>query len=268
MLHKIADVINTVIEHNYVPNDEARITSIELLRNQLLKNTKEKIGKITISQSAKKFSIPGYPWGELLFNFVKSFKPDVVIELGTCIGISGAYLTAGLESNNRGKLFTVENFPPLVPFAKRNLDALGYKRYSIFKGEVKKVLDDILLSLSSIDMVFDDHIHKEKPVLDNFDKIFPFLADTALYMFDDIEINESMKRAWEHLKKDKRINITISLALGIAYPHRPYRGCMPRIGLAVILKKSKIKRHYDVTLTSLNSGQRIGVKHGGLVVIG
>src|SRR5256885_14901648 len=105
-------------------------------------------------------------------------------------------------------------------------------------------------------MVFDDHIHEKEAILENFDRIYPSLAEQALYVFDDIMINDSMSEGWELLKKDPRINITITLTLGLAYPHRPYRGCMPRLGIGIILKGSSLKKHIDAKIESLDQGKR------------
>lgn len=267
ILYKIAQALNNVIDQNYEENDRIHINNIEHLREELLLNEKESVGKTSIALSAKNNSIPGFPWGEILFSLVKIFQPQVVLELGTCIGISGSYFLAGLESNNKGKLFTVETLEPLLPFIEKNFKALGYQRYSILLGNIQKALKRNLSFLHSIDVVFEDHIHQGAVILRNFDQIYPYLASGALYIFDDIFINDDMANAWATIIQDQRVNISISLAMGLAYPHRPYRGCIPRIGIAVIFKENTtIKKHFDIKIENLNSKKKIIIKYGKLVV--
>ena len=44
----------------------------------------------------------------LLFSMVRHQKPKSCVEMGTCVGISGAYIAAALQLNRCGKLVTLE----------------------------------------------------------------------------------------------------------------------------------------------------------------
>jgi predicted O-methyltransferase YrrM len=190
---------------------------------------------------------------------VKVFQPRTVLELGTCIGISTAYISAAADAKYANRVFTLEDCEPLAALAKKNLNLLGLGKTSVLTGPLKNSLSSFLRKYAPLDIVFDDHVHTKNAVLKNFDQIYPFLSDNALYVFDDIALNEDMKSAWENLKLDKRINITISIALGTPYPNIPQMGkeVYPRIGLGIILKGSDRKYHLNVVVDSLDTNKDI-----------
>jgi len=252
ILSKIAEAINMVINDGYSAQEKKYLDEIHKLRERYSTDTL-KIKNATVAYMESRFSMPHHPWGELLFSLVRKLKPKSFLELGTCIGISGAYVTAGLEMNNKGKMLTLEHFLPLVPVANRTFKDLNFSRAIVLGGEIDSILFKAFDELAPIDIAFDDHIHEEKPVLKNFDLIYPFLNEVAVYLFDDIDHNVEMKRAWKNIQNDKRANITISLALGVPYMHhKDYDGVVrPRIGLVIIDKKSQEKRHTNLIIDSV-----------------
>ena len=61
----------------------------------------------TVGETCRNASKP-YFWSLLLFKLIREFKPSRSIELGTCLGISGAYQASAQKINKRGRLITLE----------------------------------------------------------------------------------------------------------------------------------------------------------------
>ena len=59
-----------------------------------------------------------------LFRIVRFLRPFRCLELGTCLGISAAYIATALKLNGAGHLISIEGCPTLVHIAKQNLHHL------------------------------------------------------------------------------------------------------------------------------------------------
>lgn len=156
-------------------------------------------------------------WGLLMFKMIRNFKPNVCLELGTCLGISSSYQASALEMNKNGHLTSIEGDPTLSSIANENFEKLGLKRVTSKPGRFHDVLDNILDDLKQVNFAFIDGHHDEHATLDYYKKIFPYLSDNAILIFDDIRWSKGMKRAWDTLKNDRRIKFSIDLfKLGIS----------------------------------------------------
>jgi len=63
--------------------------------------------------------------GEFLYSLTKMIKPDFILETGTHLGISTAYMAQGLEENNKGLVSTCEVIPSLRQQAMQLWSELG-----------------------------------------------------------------------------------------------------------------------------------------------
>ena len=70
-------------------------------------------------------------WTGLLFHLVRNLKPENCLELGSCVGISAAYIAAALELNEAGKLLTIEGAEPLATIASNNLQKLQLPKVKV-----------------------------------------------------------------------------------------------------------------------------------------
>ena len=62
---------------------------------------------------------------ELLYSLVKVWKPSLVVETGTHLGISALYMGLALEENNQGSLITYEIAAPFLQQAQALWQDLG-----------------------------------------------------------------------------------------------------------------------------------------------
>lgn len=212
----VFDLYNEVINKkgNYYSFDK-----IELLRTKLLISNKEidvtdlgtgKSGKRTISEIAER-SLKNKKYAWLLFRIVNHFKPNTILELGTSLGISTAYLAS---SNPNAKVITIEGCPSISNEAKNNFASLGLNNIETVVGNFDNVLTSNLQHLTSngnLDFVFFDGNHKKIPTLNYFKQCLEYAHNNSIFIFDDIHWSDEMENVWEEIKSHPQVLITIDL---------------------------------------------------------
>jgi len=173
------------------------------------------------------------PWTHLLFNLVRLKEPNRCLELGTCIGLSAAYLCAGLEMNGRGLLVTLEGNEQLVPLAEKHLKKLGLSRFRIIAGRFEDTLEDVLCDFGPFDFVFNDGHHDGTAMLDYFLTTLPFLSPDAVLLFDDIRQYASMRDGWQTIAGHEQVRIAVDFGpLGLCRLGNPEQ---PRCSVSIRL---------------------------------
>lgn len=152
-----------------------------------------------------------YFWALVLFKLVRTLKPFNCLELGTGLGMSASYIASALKINQKGRLVTLEGAESIASLAEENFRKLGLDNISIVVGNFQDTLDNVLKEEAIIDFAFVDGHHDEKATLLYFKKIFPYLSEKAIIIFDDISWSGGMKRAWKSINKDKRIKSSFDL---------------------------------------------------------
>ena len=148
----------------------------------------------------------------LLFQLIREFKPQLVVELGTNVGISAAYQAAALNENaDGGRLVTLEASPYRLRRAKSLHAKLGLENISYVQGLFSDTLQAALAEHGQVDLAYIDGHHQYQPTLDYFDTLSRYSRQTAIFVFDDIRWSEGMLRAWTQLRADPRLDITVDL---------------------------------------------------------
>ncbi len=198
---------------------------IELLRRKLLISKKEidvtdlgagKSGKRFIYEIAER-AAKNSKYGQLLFRITNRFKPDRIIELGTSLGISTAYLAS---ANPHANVITLEGCPNTSAEAKMNFEALGLKNINTIVGNFDNTLPAVLNLLPTTNclLVFIDGNHKKTPTLNYFKQFLAHANENTILIFDDINWSDEMADAWEEIKKNPAVTITIDLFfLGLVF---------------------------------------------------
>lgn len=198
---------------------------IERLRKKLLISKKEidvndlgagKSGKRTISEIAER-SAKSRKYCELLFRIADHFKPGTILELGTSLGISTAYLASG---NGNAKVITIEGCPNTAAEAKINFEALGLKNIESIVGNFNSVLPAVVCQLPTADclLVFIDGNHRKVPTLNYFNQCLAHANNDSIFIFDDIHWSGEMEEAWKEIKKHHAVTVTIDLFfLGLVF---------------------------------------------------
>jgi predicted O-methyltransferase YrrM len=166
--------------------------------------------------------------GQLLFRIAQHYKPSVILELGTSLGLSTAYLASGYPES---KVFTIEGAPMVGAMAKNNLDSLGLERIDIRIGEFDSILPGMLDQIPALDLVFIDGNHQKQPTMNYFDWVTRKANSSAVIILDDIHWSGDMEEAWRKIQEDSRVMLTVDLFF---------------MGLVFFNKSFLVKQHFTI----------------------
>jgi predicted O-methyltransferase YrrM len=154
-------------------------------------------------------------YGRLLFRIARELQPGVVLEFGTSLGISTAYLAAGAPES---MVTTIEGCEQTAALARKNFESLGLANVRVIGSRFEDVLSYLLPELGVVDLVFFDGDHRRDSTLLYFESCLPFITDHTVFVFDDIHWSEEMEQAWEEIRKRESVRVTIDLyRMGIVF---------------------------------------------------
>jgi predicted O-methyltransferase YrrM len=201
--------------------------AIEELRGKLLTSRKiiecTDLGAGSLKNNSKKKSIkqiarntlksPKY--AQLIFRLVNHFQPKQIIELGTSLGITTAYMAS---VNSKANITTIEGCNEIADVAKQNFEHLELKNIEQLTGNFDSVLPEVLNKKEKPDFVFFDGNHRKEPTLNYFKQCMQKAHDGSVFIFDDIYWSAEMKEAWEEIKQNDRVTVSIDLFyMGIVF---------------------------------------------------
>ncbi|HOJ65942.1 MAG TPA: class I SAM-dependent methyltransferase [Paludibacteraceae bacterium] len=191
-------------------------SSIENLRDRLLKDrTKIQIedfgtGKSrtsTIATVVNK-SVKSKKYGQLFFRITLHTKAQSVLELGTSLGITTAYLAA---ASSQLHCISLEGSQTLAALAKKNFQQLGLKNISLIEGNIDENLEKVLESTPSFDLIFIDANHTSQAVIEYFNMCLEKIHTHSVMLVDDIYWSADMLKAWKYIKQHPKVTATIDL---------------------------------------------------------
>jgi predicted O-methyltransferase YrrM len=193
---------------------------IQSLRKKLIANNKtiivqdygagshyNKSNKRTISSIAKQ-AAKQHKHGKLLFKIINYYKPKILVELGTSLGIGASYMAL---ANSAATLHTIEGSAAIAEEAKNNFNFLNINNVVQYTGTFAQTLPQLLTALQTIDFLFIDGHHAYEPTLQYFELCKPYLSKNAIVIFDDIYWSPGMQAAWQKIKEDSSVMLTIDI---------------------------------------------------------
>jgi predicted O-methyltransferase YrrM len=167
-----------------------------------------------------------HKYGQVLSRLTNYFKPKNILEFGTSIGISSAYIASGMPQST---ITTIEGAKEIADFARKNFNQLGLKNIKIICSPFDDVLPE-LLTQKRFEMIFFDGNHTKEATLRYFEACVKYVSPESIFVFDDIYWSREMSEAWEEIKAHPKITLTIDIY---------------RIGF-VFFKKEKLKKEHFV----------------------
>jgi predicted O-methyltransferase YrrM len=170
--------------------------------------------KRTVQQTALWFAKqPKY--GRALYRLTMFMKPPVMIELGTSLGISAMYQAAG---NPNGTLYTLEGCEETSAIASENFRNTGVTNIRLINGHFDNTLPELLKRLQRIDYAFVDGNHTYAATIKNYQLLKNRSHEKTVLVFDDINWSDGMQKAWNEIKSDPDVTITIDFfAMGLVF---------------------------------------------------
>jgi predicted O-methyltransferase YrrM len=163
--------------------------------------------------SIARTSLSPKKYAQLLFRLVRYVNANHILEMGSSLGISGAYM--GI-AHPHTKLVSLEGSPEIAAIAQQTFTNCGVTQAEIRVGNFSDSLAPTLQHLQTIDFAFIDGNHQKQATIDYFEHIIPFCTNNTLLVFDDIYWSADMFAAWKHICADSRVRISIDICkLGI-----------------------------------------------------
>ena len=151
---------------------------------------------------------------------VKKYKPARIIELGTSLGISAAYLA---KADPQTEVITIEGSPEIAKLAAENFKTLGIQNIIQRTGDFNQVLPE-LLNDQEAGLVFIDGNHRYEPTVRYFEWILPHTGDDSILIFDDIHWSPEMEKAWAAISAHPSVTCSIDLFfLGMIFFRSEFR---------------------------------------------
>lgn len=138
-------------------------------------------------------------WGVFLHLCAEAVSARTILELGACVGISGAYLASAGACR---RFVTLEGSPPLARLAAATLGEVT-DRAVVLDGPFDEGLNRAFALLTGeglgLNLVYVDGHHDEAATLHYVRAVIPRLEPGALVILDDIYLSDAMWRAWRHV---------------------------------------------------------------------
>jgi predicted O-methyltransferase YrrM len=171
-------------------------------------------------------------FGRLLYRIARYYKSKAVVELGTSLGLSTAYLAFGAASREgSARVWTIEGAGAVAAVAAKNFHGLGLEEVTLVVGNFDEKLEGVLKQAEHIDLAFVDGNHRLEPTLRYFHLLMSRCAPSSILIFDDIHWSAEMEEAWARIQGDPGVYMTIDLFL---------------IGLVVLRDEFKVKQHFVI----------------------
>ena len=157
-------------------------------------------------KSIAKHAATSAKFGALLARICQFYNIDQVLELGTSLGIGTAYL-----AKNAKKVLSLEGCEAVLEEANDNFLNLDIQNIETRLGEFGHLLTELDKKNKTYDLIYIDGNHQLKPTLDYFEFALNNSNDNTFIILDDIYWSNEMETAWEKIKADERINVSIDL---------------------------------------------------------
>jgi predicted O-methyltransferase YrrM len=231
----VFDLLSRVL----IPSKDDKLNKLLLWRKDLRKDTTRLYGsspgaganslKTPIMPAGHMAGITGisHAGGGILYKLLLEFKPATILELGTGLGVSAAYLAIACPNS---KVITIEGSAERSEFAKHALSKLEISNIEFLRGAFETHLPALLSDANHPLFVFIDGNHKYLPTIEYFESILNYCNENTIIVLDDIYWSAEMEEAWKEISHHEKVVLSIDLF---------------RFGI-IFFKKGMHKQHYRV----------------------
>ena len=167
-------------------------------------------------------------YAQLLHRIARFYGCQTIVELGTSLGITTAYLASAPSAK---KVVTLEGAAAVADWARKNFEALSLTNIEQVVGNFDQTFLPLLQQLPSIDLLYIDGNHRHEPTLRYFEQAWAHLHEYSIVVFDDIHWSKEMEQAWQQVVADPRVTLSIDLFF---------------IGVVFFRNEFKVKQHFSI----------------------
>lgn len=149
-------------------------------------------------------------FGRLLFRLIRHFRATTIVDLGTSLGLTTAYLAEAAHAHG-GQVLTFEGCPQTATVARQNFEQLGLQNVTVVVGNIDQTLAPQIAGLAAIDVAFFDANHRYEPTVRYFETCLTNSHNDTVFVFDDIHWSAEMEQAWAYIKNHPAVSVTVDL---------------------------------------------------------
>ncbi len=139
--------------------------------------------------------------------------PLNIVELGTSLGITTAYLAAPHSQNH---VLTYEGSKTLIEKAQSVWKTLQLNNIEVIQGNIDQTLSCSLPN--TIDLAYIDANHCYDAAIRYFQTLLPYLSRKSVLVMDDIHYSPGMLKAWLEVCRHPKVTTTMDLYdLGLVF---------------------------------------------------
>ena len=131
-------------------------------------------------------------------------RPLNIIELGTNLGITTAYLAAASTINN---VTTYEGSAALIEMAQLNWKKIGLSNISVVGGNIDETLSE--QAREPFDLAFIDANHRYEPTCRYMNHLARLAHEKSILIIDDIHHSQEMEKAWKWIQDREDVTTTM-----------------------------------------------------------
>jgi predicted O-methyltransferase YrrM len=171
-------------------------------------------GSIQNGASVKKISgiarnaVSTQKFGRLLFRLANYYRTATIIEMGSSLGISTAYLAS---ADAASQVITMEGSPSIAAIAEETFHQLGLHNITQVTGTFEEVLSNLIVSNPPANLVFIDGNHRKNALLEYFEQFLNKISPASLIIIHDIHWSREMEEAWDIIQKNPRVKMSIDI---------------------------------------------------------
>ncbi|WP_206609814.1 O-methyltransferase [Paracnuella aquatica] len=147
-------------------------------------------------------------YSQMLHRLVRYYQPNTIVELGTSLGLTAAYLAT---ANTKGTVYTIEGSGAVQQVANEGWQDAGIANIQSSVGNFNQELPKLLSTLKSVDLAYFDGNHRYAPTMEYFHLILPHATTDSIFVFDDIHWSAEMERAWAEIQQHPWVRCTVDL---------------------------------------------------------
>ena len=132
----------------------------------------------------------------LAYALCRATRPNVVLETGTCYGVTTSFILKALRVNGSGALHSID----LPPLGKSADEFVGYAvpnelkdRWTLHRGTSRRIMPKLLHALDRVDFFLHDSLHTYGNILRECDLAFRHLSRRGVFVVDDVEGNSAFR---------------------------------------------------------------------------
>ena len=145
---------------------------------------------------------------QLIYRLATDVNLGNIIELGSCFGITTAYLAKAAPN---ARVISVERCPETAEIAHENLDKLHIQNLELLVGNFDELFPEVIRNSTELDFVLINGKHPKEAILNYFRKCLPKLSKNSILIVDNIYRSQDMKDAWTQIKAHPEVSVTFDL---------------------------------------------------------